>query len=115
MYNFRAIFEMLRTVASPETLVLAKYVSKILRKLTMITNYSAILWQHFLEMLRTVASPGTFGSWRSCDRRLFYKCTEVTDTKADTHYGLWITSGYQAIKAAEEGRPGGDQAFRRLV
>ena len=70
-------------------------------------NFRAIF-----EMLRTVASPGTFGC---CDRRLFYKCTEVTDTKADTHYGLWITSGYQAIKAAEEGRPGGDQAFRRLV
>ena len=41
---------MLRTVASPETFVLAKYVSN-LRKLTIITNDSAISWQHFLEML----------------------------------------------------------------
>ena len=60
MYNFKRFFffEMLRTVASPETFVSAKYVSN-LRKLTIITNDSAILWQHFLEMLRTVASPGT--------------------------------------------------------
>ena len=100
---FAQFFEMLRTVASPETFVLAKYVKENSRKLTIMTKDSAILWQHFLEMLRTVASPGTFGC---CDRRFFYKCTEVTDTKADTHYGLWITS-YQAIKAAEAwGRAG---------
>ena len=36
-------------------------------------------------MLRTVASPGTFGCH---DRLFFYRCTEVTDKKVDTHYGL---------------------------
>ena len=40
------------------------------------------------EMLRTVASPGTFGCH---DRLFFYRCTEVTDKKADTHYDLWFT------------------------
>ena len=53
-------------------------------------------------MLRTVASPGTFGCH---DRRFFYRCTEVTDTKADTHYGLWFTLPTRLSRfCASEGR-----------
>ena len=53
-------------------------------------------------MLGTVASPGTFGCH---DRRFFYRCTEVTDKKADTHYGLWFTLPTRLARfCASEGR-----------